>query len=690
MSKDVEKKVEDIGSMCIILHRERSFHNVNIRILKSALQKYARRAMFAPKGVWCLIELDLFSYLEIKPDLCPNTRLTRKQIQQNSVRIRSNMINRLVAFMSEDVGPCNSQLPSKIYDFYLQWIKSRRELSSRKILIQMYHCLANENIKRIRLLSDLKTVYNLPECAKESDKLHRKLLEKFQMNELIKIMYENESQKKTKQQLYELIIEHLSMKSELAFAYLSVLFKRNDQSLINQHLWPYLLQTSPFTHSTRALAFFYKTLKHKEHYLYLYHAMAFVIYEDTIRKIDQQSNEILNIDIDQLYKDHLNAETNIELDSFVFDRHTGIATTRSEFALEGAQVANESKELFIDKYRQMYNEFKVMMDNDEQEKKQKKETKSRKTKRKTEELHEENIIKKKAKLNTDEQVTTDAELDNEIIRLDYHIDIKPTSFVSDELANLAHGQPRTSAHKKAVFISSDYIYKGPYLSNLQGDRKRLLYNLYFTRALLTLEQYLKIPEYMQSIIDWESVVKIDNTNEYYLKQKSVGKASLSENDHDRVTTKLETNVKILRRGSHINRLIELEKDESNFLDDKKQICQACLQHFYLRYILNIGDSGTWNILVRRDRNQGICGIDFEEIRSEKSKKTNDPLAILMSKISKRQQYLYGPFINDIIIFKNKIDSSNELAMTLSVSFKIDIETMNERIAKYNSCILKKK
>jgi hypothetical protein len=198
MSKVAEEKnEEEIGSMCIILHRERSFHNVDIRTLKSALQKYARRAMFFPKGVWCLIELDLFSYLEIKPHLYPNNKLTQKQIQLNSVRIRSNMINRLIAMMSEDVGPCNSQLPSKIHSFYLQWIKNRREISSRKVLIQIYYCLANDNIKRIRLLSDLRTVYNLPEYLTDNNSLHRQLLEKFQMTELIKIMYEDEYRKKT-------------------------------------------------------------------------------------------------------------------------------------------------------------------------------------------------------------------------------------------------------------------------------------------------------------------------------------------------------------------------------------------------------------------------------------------------------------------------------------------------------------
>jgi hypothetical protein len=108
--------------------------------------------------------------------------------------------------------------------------------------------------------------------------------------------------------------------------------------------------------------------------------MAFIIYEDTIRKIDEQKDDLMDIDVDKLYKEHLNEETKIELDSFVFDRHTGATTSRSDFALEGARVVNECNELFIDKYREMYNEFKIMIDNEEEEKKQKKKTKQMKRK----------------------------------------------------------------------------------------------------------------------------------------------------------------------------------------------------------------------------------------------------------------------------------------------------------------------
>lgn len=116
--------------------------------------------------------------------------------------------------------------------------------------------------------------------------------------------------------------------------------------------------------------------------------MAFIIYQDKIKKIDEKINN-LDINVHQLYKEHLNEENNIELDSFVFDRHTGETTSRSDFALEGALVVNESKELFIDKYRQMYNESKIMIDNQEEQKKIKG------NKRKIKDLNEEKTVTNK-------------------------------------------------------------------------------------------------------------------------------------------------------------------------------------------------------------------------------------------------------------------------------------------------------
>ena len=237
-----------------------------------------------------------------------------------------------------------------------------------------------------------------------------------------------------------------------------------------------------------------------------------------------------------------------------------------------------------------------------------------------------------------------------------------------------------------MFVSSEHVYKGTYLASSPADRKKLLHNLYFTRALLLLEEHLRIPDQHRSILDWMSIIWIEDTDEYYLQHKSLGSLPQSEEEYEMVSTKVETNVKVLRRGSHVNRLIELEKDPSNFQAHNDDICQACIQHCYLRYLLNIGDSGTWNILVRRDGIRGICGIDFEEIRSNTHQSSRDPLTLLLSKVSKRQRELYGPYTNSIQVFPKRIDADDALATALSTSFKLDVEQINVRIETYLSAI----
>ena len=66
----------------------------------------------------------------------------------------------------------------------------------------------------------------------------------------------------------------------------------------------------------------------------------------------------------------------------------------------------------------------------------------------------------------------------------------------------------------------------------------------------------------------------------------------------------------------------------------------------------------------------------------------DPLTMIMSKVSKHQRELYGSYINDIVIFKKQIDLEEQLARTLSTSFRIDVEEMNKRIEQYANCIQK--
>ncbi len=70
---------------------EMSFNCFKLDVLKSALQKYIRRGE-VEKAVWCMVELDLFGFVD------------------GGSRIRTNLIHRLLVIYLEDVGVANPSM----------------------------------------------------------------------------------------------------------------------------------------------------------------------------------------------------------------------------------------------------------------------------------------------------------------------------------------------------------------------------------------------------------------------------------------------------------------------------------------------------------------------------------------------------------------------------------------------------
>lgn len=102
--KKEEKKEEIKNNMKVLSFGSISYNNYKIDILKSGLNKYVRRNEFE-KGLYCLIEMDLFKLLGDK-----------------GKGIRSNMINRLMIVLNEDIG-YNLGISNylKIYKLLMKW-----------------------------------------------------------------------------------------------------------------------------------------------------------------------------------------------------------------------------------------------------------------------------------------------------------------------------------------------------------------------------------------------------------------------------------------------------------------------------------------------------------------------------------------------------------------------------------------
>jgi hypothetical protein len=373
-----------IGDLYARYRVERSFHGYHPSVLKSGIQKYARRSVLV-KGLWCLVDMDSFSLLEwdgpeLDVYLSKYPEETRVNTIASAKRIRTNMVNRLVVMMSEEINISAWWMPSKILDLYGKWTANRGRASSRKYLVEMYLYLTSQ--KMIRLISDLHAVYLLPpDCVKPAQikalgSIHEKIRAKYPSTFLgqsevgpVDWGIDLGGHHRGVLQCVDGIIYNLDKGCDHAFYWTKRLcdlavshgYKQNRyfgivwnilHKFIDEHReWEFVRE------QVCALETFYKKLGHRERPIYLYHALLLLIRR---REIDWNATipeiGIPMQDVSQLYGDHLR-NGKIKIDSYVLDIHTRGgrrgpgALTR--FALEGALVKNEEKKFLREDYREI-------------------------------------------------------------------------------------------------------------------------------------------------------------------------------------------------------------------------------------------------------------------------------------------------------------------------------------------------
>ena len=100
------------------------------------------------------------------------------------------------------------------------------------------------------------------------------------------------------------------------------------------------------------------------------------------------------------------------------------------------------------------------------------------------------------------------------------------------------------------------------------------------------------------------------------------------------------------------RIKDLVDDDLLIEDNVKNtnIKKDTLQHFYLRYILGIGDTHVSNVLAvdKPGTSQVIAGIDLEEMRNTFDD-TGSILKLLIGKEVKKQKALFDPYLYNITL-----------------------------------------
>jgi hypothetical protein len=363
---------------------ERSYFGYDPSVLKSGLQKYARRAEL-DKGLWCLIEMDLFSLLELEGPalnqyLYAHPKETRKNTQANARRLRTNLVNRLVVIMSEEVNIAAWWMPSKILHLYGKWVESRNSASSRKYLVDMYLYLTSQRM--IRLISDLHAVYLLPpNCVKPEqmsalDRIHEKIKRQYPATFLgqsevgpVDWGIDLNGHHRGVLQCIDGIVYNIDKGCDHAFywvkrlcdlavaygynqnRYFGIVWELLHRFIDENRQWEFMKE------QVIALEIFYRKLGHRERPIYLYHAMLLLIRRGEIDwTATPPEIDIPMQDVSQLYGDHLR-NGKMKIDSYVLDIHTRGgrrgpgALTR--FALEGALVKNEEKKFLREDYREI-------------------------------------------------------------------------------------------------------------------------------------------------------------------------------------------------------------------------------------------------------------------------------------------------------------------------------------------------
>jgi hypothetical protein len=236
-------------------------------------------------------------------------------------------------------------------------------------------------------------------------------------------------------------------------------------------------------------------------------------------------------------------------------------------------------------------------------------------------------------------------------------------------------QKRTSKNKAYVHVLERSIVKGPYTP----AAGKLINNLRYPYLLHALEEALALPEFLRGTFRWRALVRGSSrpAPRFYLEGDNLGRPA--QVVVRAASTGVDADCRVIDRGTLIVRVSEREKVKrggryERHPDFDEEVALASLQHLYLRHLLDIGDSGTHNILIRPDREQSgrlIAGIDFDERRGSAVRRT--ALGLFLKQEGSYLEMVYGPYLGRITWLRE-----------VSGPFAAALAEMNERCPGQNA------
>jgi len=588
-------------------------HGVSLSLLKSALQKYVRRSE-TEKAVGCLYEVNTLLPLEnATPTIVAEFQsqnkqknLTQKTINQFGKAQRTNMANRLLVMCSEEVNIHDHPLiPVYVWRLYKRWLSQRHQEESVAHLAQAATILANAN--KGRLLSYLKSAFDLPPYyVKEK---HRAQYEEFYQTQVLAKFAVVDMRSQCEQYdmaTFKTCVEGAQV--EQAFRCLGVLCSTTKHKALFKEIWAYLRKLALGNESIQALYEMYTKMTHQERPLYLYHALLIHMHRDQIRWDEPMAvppiptaEPLRSVDDDYAKDHHVSGAKTV---------HSYIKLLKESFYVPPSHC---NKTFNQPHYEELYRYIKLAVGHFEEYK----------------------------VFPTDKEIQTYNEQHFETPSL---VQDAPTGFIAS-LENMPLAQRRTGKNKKFVRIDfeSQRIIKGPYRNSEPPYQNALKFN----KALALLDENTvgdAATAWKCTAWKWDVVYRMGD--DHYLVCPLVAVPDLDVSTVRNVESWkgghtydcYERNSKVL--GWRIKDLI----DEGRLTDDYMK--EAVVQHFYLRYILGIGDTNVGNMMKVETTNQLVAGIDLEEIRS--NYETSDMYTLIVGSNVKKQRMVLEPSLGSIV------------------------------------------
>ena len=337
---------DSIGKM-YIKHRNtitRNGHKKELMI--SALQKYIRRCEFN-KAVYCLLELDDFRLLRNKKfiDQYLETYDDRTSMSTLSLvkGLQTNIANRLRVISVEDIGIAQPGVCYIVNELLIKWEKSDR--LDPNFLIEIVRLLCSS--RKLRFISDLKSVYNLPPYYggnhTENSKIKRFI-------EILRDYYD------IKQPTGD---ENMHTDDISIFYWVS---KNMEDITFKHEIWDIIRNrcVDEYKNEIDTLReWFKKGQPAKETPIYFYHALLLSLSSSILKK--SKPIEMITIS----YPIETNSFYKLKaIDEYCNDKHVigSGETSVTRFALEGAVCFNEAVEILNKDYRNLYIHLKVAID----------------------------------------------------------------------------------------------------------------------------------------------------------------------------------------------------------------------------------------------------------------------------------------------------------------------------------------